>query len=197
MLDLSFRLRSESAIAADHGYLLYSALSTLVPRLHQGNGIGVHPIAGRQNGDRNLQLQSWSRMTIRTPETGIGELVGLAGKSLKVGGQSLGIGIPEVWPLVPATSLRARLVTIKGFLDADAFLEAARRQLADLGISNETIATVTRRRTLRIKDKEIVGFELLVEALSAEESIKIQEQGVGGRRHMGCGIFVPMVPRSA
>jgi len=32
---------------------------------------------------------------------------------------------------------------------------------------------------------------LHVNGLTAEESIKLQEIGLGGRRHMGCGIFVP------
>jgi hypothetical protein len=32
----------------------------------------------------------------------------------------------------------------------------------------------------------------LVDYLTATESILLQEHGLGGRRHMGCGIFVPM-----
>jgi hypothetical protein len=27
--------------------------------------------------------------------------------------------------------------------------------------------------------------------LSAEDSLRLQEVGIGGRRHMGCGVFVP------
>ena len=46
------------------------------------------------------------------------------------------------------------------------------------------------RRTLRICDKEIVGFALRVERLTAQESILLQEKGIGGRRRFGCGIFV-------
>ena len=41
------------------------------------------------------------------------------------------------------------------------------------------------------EDKEIVGFALRVEELTAEESIRLQEKGIGGRRRFGCGIFVP------
>jgi CRISPR-associated protein Cas6 len=54
--------------------------------------------------------------------------------------------------------------------------------------------TLGKRRTLRIKDKEVVGYEVLVEALTAEESLNLQEHGLGGRRHMGCGIFSSVGP---
>ena len=60
-----------------------------------------------------------------------------------------------------------------------------------LEISEQTILTVGKRRTTRIKGKEVVGFEVILEGLNAHESIAIQEAGVGGRRHMGCGVFMP------
>src|SRR5439155_1578765 len=48
---------------------------------------------------------------------------------------------------------------------------------------------VGERRTLRVKDKQVVGFELAATGLSTEDSLRLQETGIGGRRHMGCGIF--------
>lgn len=39
--------------------------------------------------------------------------------------------------------------------------------------------------------KEVVGYELVIEGLTADESVAIQTTGLGGRRHMGCGVFVP------
>ena len=44
-------------------------------------------------------------------------------------------------------------------LNEDIFAQAARRQLDDLGVSTEAILTLGKRRTLRIKDKEVVGYE--------------------------------------
>jgi hypothetical protein len=55
-------------IPADHGYLLYSAVSRMLPDAHQAvgqpfqadgpqaDGYGIHPIGGRQLGGRTLQL---------------------------------------------------------------------------------------------------------------------------------------------
>jgi CRISPR-associated protein Cas6 len=48
-----------------------------------------------------------------------------------------------------------------------------------------------KRRVVRIKGVAITGYSLLVTELSAADSIKLQESGLGGRRHLGCGFFVP------
>ena len=48
------------------------------------------------------------------------------------------------------------------------------------------------RRVLRIKEKVVVGFALRVGELTTAESIRLQKEGLGGRRRMGCGVFVPM-----
>lgn len=202
MIDLSFPAWSTHPIPADHGYHLYAAISRLLPALHESNGIAIHPLPGRQCGDRLMMLLPWSAITLRVQPDRIPDLLPLAGKRIDLGGCILRIGVPQVAPLRPATALRSRLVTIKGFMELDPFREAARRQLDALGVSTQaTLAIPTRdgrpiRRTLRIRDKEVVGYEVVLEALSADESLRIQESGLGGRRHMGCGVFVPLAARA-
>jgi CRISPR-associated protein Cas6 len=44
---------------------------------------------------------------------------------------------------------------------------------------------------MRVKDKLVVCFPLLVHDLSPEESLRLQEEGLGGRRRMGGGVFLP------
>ena len=60
--------------------------------------------------------------------------------------------------------------------------------MSSLGIQGKV--TIGCRKTFRIHDKQIVGYNLLVSELTAEESIVLQEKGIGGRRKMGCGVFV-------
>ena len=48
---------------------------------------------------------------------------------------------------------------------------------------------------LRIKGKRVIGYALQVAGLTAEESVRLQELGLGGRTRMGCGFFVPYQPR--
>jgi CRISPR-associated protein Cas6 len=175
----------------------------MLPEAHEVDGYGIHPIRGRQLGGRTLQLTEHSQLVIRTDAEQISRFLPLAGKQLRLLDRTLRIGVPQVRAIVPAPALRSRLVTIK-LPDAvaqpigaatDAFRAAVLRQLGDLGVSTEAGLSLGKRRTLRIKDKEVVGYEVLVEGLTAEESLTLQERGIGGRRHMGCGVFVPLVAR--
>jgi len=204
-IDLAFNLSATRPVPSDHGYLLYSAVSRMLPAAHQTNGIAIHPIRGQIIGDRQLLLDDRSRLIIRTAADRIAQWLPLAGKQLNLAGNTLRVGVPQVLPLSLATALRSRLVTIKvspGERAAPArtpteeeFRAAARRQLDTLGVDAAAELMLGKRRTLRIKQREVVGYEVLVSGLSAEESLRLQEAGLGGRRHMGCGVFVPVVPR--
>ncbi len=187
-IDLAFRLTG-SAVPVDHGYALYSALSRILPEIHTAKDIGVQPIRGVYSGNGTLHLADFSRLILRLPDEQIQPYLKLAGKRLAVDNHPLSVGVPEVRTLRPVTRLRARLVTIKGFLKEDEFLAATKRQLEQLGISGQ--AHIGARRTFRVRDKQVVGFEMGVTQLTAEESLTLQEQGLGGRRKMGCGVFVP------
>lgn len=209
MVDLSFGLTGEP-IPVDHGYSLYSAISRLLPGIHGDSHIGIHPIYGRLIGDRKLALTQGSRLVFRLPVERIPDVLPLAGNTLDVDGRSLTVGVPTVRALVPAAAVHSRLVVIKGFMEPEPFLDAVRRQLAELDVrgkpfllptGNAVEVNKTRdggtqspwiRRTLRIRDKEVVGFAVGVEQLTAGESIRLQEHGIGGRRRFGCGIFVPV-----
>lgn len=196
MIDLKFKINANSPLAVDHSYHLYAAISRLLPAAHAENGIGIHPIRGQQIGDRRVQLNESSRLVIRTAADQIPSWLALAGKSIEIAGVKVLIGVPEIFTLQPATAIRSRLVTTKNCQDQARFETELRRQLDALNVSSEAIVTIGKRRTMRIKDKEIVGYEVIIEALAAEESLNIQSTGLGGRRHMGCGIFVALLPRT-
>jgi CRISPR-associated protein Cas6 len=186
-VDLAFRLTGPT-IRVDHGYALYSAVSRVLPDLHADKEIGIHPIRGRYVGDGDLQLTSASRLTIRLPDDRIRDVLKLAGKSLELNGHLLRVGVPETRALRPAGALYSRVVTIKGFMEAASFQAAAKRQLESMDVDAELV--LGERRTLRVKDKQVVGFEVRATQLDAGASLRLQEVGLGGRRHMGCGMFV-------
>jgi CRISPR-associated protein Cas6 len=79
-------------------------------------------------------------------------------------------------------------------MEADKFEGAAKRQIQKIGVQAEL--HLGERRTFRIKDKQVVGFEVVVSLVNAADSLRIQEVGVGGRRKIGCGIFVPFTAHS-
>ena len=186
-VDLAFRIKG-THVPVDHGYSLYSAVNHVVD-IHTAQAIGLHPIRGVYSGDGNLRITSSSRLIFRIPNEEIRIYLKLAGKRLEVDGCALRVGIPEVRLLKPTSILRSRTVTIKGFMESEPFLEAVNRQLYSLGISSSDVL-LGERRTFRVKDKQVVGFELFVSGLTDEESLTLQTKGLGGRRRMGCGIFI-------
>ncbi|MCI0335620.1 MAG: type I-MYXAN CRISPR-associated protein Cas6/Cmx6, partial [Planctomycetes bacterium] len=203
-VDLSFTLTGTSGIAADHGYALYGAISrVLEDKVHAENGMGVHPIRGRQVGNRQLMLMPWSTLTIRVTDDQIAAMLPLAGKALRLGNASVRVGVPTVRTLVPATALRSRLVVIKvanirpETVTPEKFTDAARRQMAEIGVSEGAALSIGKRRTVRVKQRELVGYEVVADDLTLAESIILQEHGIGGKRHMGCGLFVAVNERAA
>ena len=178
-------------IPADHGFSIYSAISRILPEWHQMEDFGIFPVNGIQIGNRKMVLTEESRLTIRIDAERIGEILSLAGKSLGLGPIFLQVGVPTVHPLIPADSLRCRLATIKGFMEPNEFIGAVRRQLDALGIRPSVLIETGKTRDLLIHDKRVVGFELFLHGLNEEESICVQENGIGGRRKMGCGLFLP------
>ena len=96
--------------------------------------------------------------------------------------------------------LTSRLVTIGRLIEPSSFEASVRRQLAEMGVAGEPRflpspspkhADGPSRRVLRIKDRRIVGYPLVISGLTAAESLIVQEKGVGEPwRRMGCGVFV-------
>jgi CRISPR-associated protein Cas6 len=199
VIDLSFVLVG-TTIPLDHGYCVFSSLCRIVPELHGDRRIGVHPIRGRQSAPGVLSLTERSRLKVRLPAEGIAPYISIAGQALNLDGHRLQVGIPRVEALVPAANLAARMVTFHHAMDAEAFEAVVRRELSRMEIA-ATLQLIPGkhpkhpgqpiRRVMRIKERRMVGYPLHVVGLSAEESVQLQEEGLGGRRRMGCGVFVP------
>ncbi|MEH1916070.1 type I-MYXAN CRISPR-associated protein Cas6/Cmx6 [Nostoc sp.] len=199
-LDLTFKLRG-APIPLDNGHLTYAALSRICPPLHELNNIGIHPIAGIPTRNNLLELTAKSRLKIRIYHQQIPLIYPyLAGQYFHIGQNFYQLDIPDYQPLISSESIYSRLVVIKGFQDSTSFIEAVQRQLDNLGIQGK-IELLTRqdgtpqRRQLTInkegKQFKVRGFGVKISELNPEDSLILQEQGIGGKRKMMCGIFVP------
>jgi CRISPR-associated protein Cas6 len=202
MIDLLFPVIG-SRLPTDHGYALYSAVSHQLSCLHDGSlDFSLVPVTGRYVGHGQMQIDpAWSHLRLRLAAADIPRVLPLAGKALKVLGENLRLGVPKVHALRPAATLYARTVTIKNATQPDAFLATAQRKLAEIGVKGRPdIPRVAigkfpgepQRHVLRVKDSRIVGFSLLVHDLAAEDSLRLLTVGLGGRRRMGGGVFVPV-----
>lgn len=184
------------SISADHGYHLYSALSRLSPDFHTLENLAICGISGIPDKFRTLHLNNSSKLRIRIDSSNFPLILKLAGKSISLGNSKIRFGIPQAFILKPHKNLYSRLVTVKGFMSQIEFKDSIIKKLEALGILQEPILfqkdinDYPIRKTVRIKDKEIVGYPVLITNLSPDESILLQEKGLGGRRKMGCGSFV-------
>jgi CRISPR-associated protein Cas6 len=195
-VELSFGVIGET-LPADHGYGLYGAIAHQCPKVHEQNGVSILTITGIPDRKGKIFLTERSHLRIRLPYDCVPIVYHLAGKQLSIGSHSIRLGIPQIFMLRPGSRLRARIVTIKNHQEPESFLEAARLQLAALGVVGEAIVPLDvegkpARKTIKIKTYSVVGFGLEVSGLSEEDSIKLQISGLGGKHRMGCGLFVPM-----
>jgi CRISPR-associated protein Cas6 len=194
IVDLFFGVRG-SRVSADHGYALYGAVARILEMrehgwFHEADQIGLHLLAGAYGAPGRILLGPRARFGLRLPAALIPKVLPLAGKRLVIGGHTLRVGVPHVQALRPAPILAARLVTTRNGQDETRFDREVARQLTALEIAAAAIRG--RRRIIRIKDKSVVGYSVRIAGLSAEQSLRLQEQGLGGRRKMGCGVFVPV-----
>jgi len=187
IIDVIFPVNGDT-LPVDHGYALFSALSGVLPWLHERRDVGVFNVRGRLTPGGTLQL-SHAHLRLRAPAELLGELLALAGRQLRVGESRLLLGAPTARALTSSPELMSRVVTIKKFIDKPAFTQAVRQHLLENGC--EARVEVGRRRVVFIAGRRIVGFQVRVTQLSPAHSIRLQQQGLGGRRHMGCGLFLP------
>jgi len=176
----------------DHGYAVYAAASRVVSAIHQDPTVGIAPIRGRYAGGGLLHISPHTRLVLRIPASRIPVFLPLAGKVLEIDGYAIRLGVPETRSLVPAAALYAHMVTTRNGHDPVRFEAEVARQLVQLGVGGRL--SVGRRRTFDVHGKQVVGYSVLVSELTAEESIALQENGLGGRRKMGCGFFGALRP---
>jgi CRISPR-associated protein Cas6 len=197
-VDLAFPVRGRT-VPRDHGYALYGAISRLVPSVHGATWIGIHSIAAKLAGPEALTLEPMGTLRVRVPTDKIAELLPLAGATLEIAGRRVEIGAPTVHALTPVAALDARLVVIrltgglaKPFDRAafdQRFVAEAQRQLVRHEIRGDL--ELCGRQNLSVGGQRVVGHSVRVLGLSADDSLKLQIHGIGGKRTMGCGIFRP------
>lgn len=176
-------------IPADHGYRLFQELVAQLPWLADTPGVAVHPVHGSPSGrNENLVINRRVKLVLRVPKERIDDVAVLTGKRIDPGAGALVIGDMKARPLTPFGTLYAHFVDM-GDADELGFIEAATRQLADMAIPAGMICG--KRRKMMTPQGGIEGFSLMLHDVKLDQSLLIQERGLGGHRAYGCGIFIP------
>ncbi len=188
-MELAFRLAGKLA-PRDHGYALFGAICRILGDLHGVRWLSVLPLSGTPVPGNQLALDAHRGLRVRVEPGEIPRVLPLAGKRLELDGHALQVGVSAIYPLQPASELRARLVTIKGFMEPEPFREAVLRQLSAMEVAARV--EVGRRRVISVNGDTVVGFGVTLHEVEEDASLRVQYAGVGGKQRMGCGIFEAM-----
>ncbi len=188
LADVQFDL-SAGEIPADHGVGLFEQLVKHLPWLSETAGVGVHPVHGAPTGrNDNLVINRRVKLTLRLPVDRLADAEALTGAVLEAGAGPIRVGPLKKRPLVPYATLYSHFV-IMGSADEAQFMAEARAELEAMGVRAGLIPG--KRRRMRMHEGAVEGYSLMLHDLGLDDSIRVQEQGLGRYRIYGCGIFIP------
>lgn len=186
--DVQFEL-SAGEIPADHGVVLFQQLLQYLPWLAEEPDAGIHPVHGAPTGrNANLVVNRRVKLTLRLASQRIEAARALEGAVLDLGAGPIKVGPLKKRPLIPYATLYSHFVVMDS-ADEAGFLAAVRSELEAMGVKAGLIPG--KRRSMRTADGDAQGYSLMLHDLSLEDSILVQERGLGRYRRYGCGIFIP------
>jgi CRISPR-associated protein Cas6 len=185
--DVQFELKGD-ALPMDHAWTLYQGLLSLAPWLADEDAIGIHPVLGIHTGGGDMILNHRAKLVVRSPARWLEDLVKLEGQSFLVGGRTLTLGKSRIKPLTLHTPLYAHTLCT-GHDDERIFTQDVMRGLDMMNINTRFICGKPQK--FFDGEKIATGFSLMLHGLPIEHAIRVQQQGLGLHRKLGCGIFIP------
>ncbi len=199
IVDVAYRIMCKS-LPLEHAHALSSALHEALPWLAAEEQAGVHLIHGAESGNgwmrpedpssEVLHLSRRTRMSLRLPKERVDDAQALTGQVLDISGYPLEVGELTVKPLQASSTLFARYVVNEHGDDEQAFLSDVAAQVAALGVPVRKLMC-GKTHILSTPDGAVETRTVLVAELEKPESVRLQQQGVGPGRKMGCGLFIP------
>ena len=199
VVDLAYKIGCPT-IPLDHAHSLSSALLEALPWIAEEEYAGIHLIHGAASGNgwfrpedpenELLHLPKRTRMRLRIPKNRLQEAQALSGQTLDIQGHPLEIGKSDVFLLSSLPTLFSRYVITSEELDETGFLEEVAEQLMALDIPcRKMLGGIT--HTMNFSAGPVFTRSLMVADLGPEQSVRLQQVGLGEGRTRGCGLFVP------
>ena len=187
MVDIVFETRTRS-LPRYYRQGLARAVAAAVPGWSSWPLAGIHRLNVAGDGGPTALLSRRTRLILRVPRRVATDVrAGLSQASLAVAGSLLVLGDGRLRELLPWGTLYAHTVLARADDDESSFLSSVREELDRLGVGGRVICG--RRHDL--DDEGLNGFGLMVDQLQAPDALRVMEHGLGERRALGCGIFVP------
>lgn len=190
LVDLVFPLSGRS-LPREHAQPLLQALLQELPWLEAEPQAGVHQVKLVPGGDVQALLSQRARLLLRLPRHRVDDAALLAGRTLALADSRVRLGVPHLRELAPHATLYAPAVAAPSEDEAE-FARVVAAGLAALALRSPWICG---KRHIRFaagrQEHPRTTFSLMVHTLPPADSLRLQEQGLGSFRLLGCGLFVP------
>ena len=199
MADLSFKLISKQ-VPLDHAQQLSDAILEVLPWLEDEPQAGVHMIHGAstgngwnrpedENGDGCIYLSKRSRMQFRLPKTRYADMEALIGKTILLNGHDVTFGEYQVKPFTALGTLFSRYVIVGDNETEDQFVARVASDMKAMGV-NLTKALCGMGNIFNLADGPTKTMSIMVADLDPEDSVTLQQYGIGEGRKAGFGLFL-------
>ncbi|MEO8133698.1 MAG: type I-MYXAN CRISPR-associated protein Cas6/Cmx6 [Betaproteobacteria bacterium] len=197
-MDAVFAISCRS-LPVDHAYALSQAIEAALPWFAQEPHAGLHLIHGASSGsgwmrpeapDALLYLSQRTRLALRLPSHRLHDAAALLGRTMDVAGCPLRVEGLGVRTLSGIANLFARGVLFDAAGNEGDFLAAANAELATLGIRPAEILC-GRSTTIATPARVYEARSLMLAGLARDQSLALQQHGLGAGRKLGCGLFIP------
>lgn len=199
VVDLVFKLDCKM-LPLEHAYALSQAIQTVLNWIEGEELAGIHQIHVAESGNgwmrpedptnEVLHLSRRTRMSLRIPKQRIEEAKQLTGRTLNIDGYSLNIGEASIKPLSDLSTLFSRYVICDPGQDEGQFLYAVAEQLQGMNIPVKKMMA-SKQHVIKTPDEDLHTRGIMIADLDKEQSVRLQQRGIGPGRHLGCGIFLP------
>ena len=181
----------------DHAYELSSEILNLVPEIKNDKRNAIQTLHGPMSGNgwvrpdsENIPLSKRAKLIMRVNKNQLNDIKSIEGKEIRLFGNTLKIGKSKVKNFLVVKDLFCRFVMSDDKSSEDDFLTKIQNELMGLNI-NIRKALCGRSMVISFGEKTLYTRSLMIADLSKEESLKLQEEGVGDKKLYGCGIFLP------
>lgn len=187
------------SLPVDHAHALSAAICEHLPWLIDEQGAGIHPIsipeAGNgwlrpEGGDETLHLSKRTKLILRIPSSRFDDATTLIRKKLSVAGNDMTIMKMTERLLQPMETVFSRYNIVEEGMDEADFMRQTMESLKSMDIAPRKMLP-GREHSLRTDTGVLKTLTLMIAELSQEESLRLQEKGIGQHQHMGCGLFIP------
>ena len=197
IVDLQFRVNCRK-LPVDHAYALRTAIVEALPWLAGEPLAGIQMAYGAEAGSgwarpgddgAVMHLSRRARLNLRLPKHRLEQATRLEGRTLDVGGHECAVLGSKVRLLSTHGTLFTRGLT-PAAPDERTFLDDTARMLAELGVRPPKMMGGL-VRVIRTPQQDIETRSLMLDGLKPREAVLVQQRGLGERRELGCGVFVP------